>query len=67
MFMKQSTTPEIWTALDEIRRAHPGPGVLPVRALHFAALSSISETEGKLKDAMEIGRELVLGHEAVAA
>jgi starvation-inducible DNA-binding protein len=64
MFMEQYT--ELWTALDEIAER--------IRALGFPApyggsaigdLSSIPETEGN-PTAMEMVRELVTGHEAVA-
>jgi len=64
MFMEQYT--ELWQALDEIAEriralGYPAPGSYKA----FAKLSSIEETDG-VPEAMEMVRELVKGHEAVA-
>ncbi|NQV10098.1 MAG: DNA starvation/stationary phase protection protein, partial [Cyanobacteria bacterium] len=64
MFMEQYT--ELWTALDVIAERIRALGCpAPFGGSRFAALSSISETEGH-PAALEMVRELVLGHEAVA-
>jgi starvation-inducible DNA-binding protein len=64
MFMVQYT--ELWNALDEIAEriralGYPAPG--SYRA--FAKLTSIQDAEG-VPEAMDMVRELVQGHEAVA-
>ncbi|MFM7264242.1 MAG: Dps family protein [Cyanobium sp.] len=64
MFMDQYT--ELWTALDAIAEriralGHPAP----YGGRTYAGLSSIPESEG-VPAALEMVRELVLGHEAVA-
>lgn len=64
MFMEQYT--ELWNALDPIAEriralGHPAPGSNKA----FARLTSIEETEG-VPEAMDMVRELVKGHEAVA-
>jgi len=64
MFMDQYT--ELWTALDAIAEriralGHPAP----YGGRTYAGLSSIPESEG-VPAAMDMVRELVLGHEAVA-
>jgi starvation-inducible DNA-binding protein len=64
MFMDQYT--ELWTALDEIAEriralGHPAP----FGGRTYSGLSSIPESEG-VPAAMDMVRELVLGHEAVA-
>ena len=64
MFMDQYT--ELWTALDVIAEriralGHPAP----FGGAAFAALASIPETQG-VPPALEMVKELVMGHEAVA-
>jgi starvation-inducible DNA-binding protein len=64
MFEGQYT--ELWDALDEIAEriralGHPAP----YGGANFAALASIPETQG-VPAAMDMVRELVAGHEAVA-
>lgn len=64
MFEGQYT--ELWNALDEIAEriralGHPAP----YGGATFAALASIQETQG-VPAAMDMVRELVAGHEAVA-
>jgi starvation-inducible DNA-binding protein len=64
MFMQQYT--EIWTALDEIAEriralGHPAP----FGGGTYSRLSSIPESQG-VPAALEMVRELVTGHEAVA-
>jgi len=64
MFMTQYT--ELWTALDEIAEriralGYPAPGSYKA----FAQLSSIEDAEG-VPEALEMVRQLVKGHEAVA-
>lgn len=64
MFMDQYT--ELWNALDAIAErirslGFPAPGTYR----EFARLTSIPETEG-VPEALEMVRELVMGHEAVA-
>jgi starvation-inducible DNA-binding protein len=64
MFEGQYT--ELWDALDEIAEriralGHPAP----YGGANFAALASIKETQG-VPAAMDMVRELVAGHEAVA-
>ena len=64
MFMQQYT--EIWTALDEIAEriralGHPAP----FGGDTYSRLSSIPESQG-VPAALEMVRELVAGHEAVA-
>jgi starvation-inducible DNA-binding protein len=64
MFMEQYT--ELWTALDEIAEriralGHQAPFVGSI----YRELSSIPETQG-VPAALEMVRELVQGHEAVA-
>lgn len=64
MFMEQYT--ELWTALDTIAEriralGYPAPGTYKA----FAKLTSIGETDG-VPEAMQMVRELVKGHEAVA-
>ena len=64
MFMVQYT--ELWNALDEIAErirslGYPAPGSYKA----FGKLSSIEDTEG-VPEAMQMVRELVKGHEAVA-
>lgn len=64
MFMDQYT--ELWTALDVIAERIRALGFpAPYGGAHFAALASIPETEGQ-PGALEMVRELVKGHEAVA-
>ncbi|MCP9917620.1 Dps family protein [Cyanobium sp. ATX 6F1] len=64
MFMDQYT--ELWTALDVIAERIRALGFpAPFGGARFAALASISETEG-VPAALEMVRELVKGHEAVA-
>ncbi|MBC1261264.1 DNA starvation/stationary phase protection protein [Synechococcus sp. BSF8S] len=64
MFMEQYT--ELWTALDVIAERIRALGCpAPFGGGRFAALSSISETQGQ-PPALEMVRELVMGHEAVA-
>ena len=64
MFMVQYT--ELWNALDEIAErirslGYPAPGSYKA----FAKLSTIEDSEG-VPEAMQMVRELVKGHEAVA-
>ncbi len=64
MFMDQYT--ELWNALDVIAEriralGHPAP----FGGAAFAALASIPETQG-VPPALEMVKELVMGHEAVA-
>jgi starvation-inducible DNA-binding protein len=64
MFMGQYT--ELWNALDEIAErirslGYPAPGSYKA----FAKLSSIEDTDG-VPEALEMVRQLVKGHEAVA-
>jgi len=64
MFMTQYT--ELWNALDEIAEriralGYPAPGSYKA----FAKLSSIEDAEG-VPEALEMVRQLVKGHEAVA-
>ena len=64
MFMEQYT--ELWNALDEIAEriralGYPAPGSYR----SFGKFSSIDETDG-VPEAMQMVRELVKGHEAVA-
>ncbi|MGL6133794.1 MAG: Dps family protein [Prochlorococcaceae cyanobacterium] len=64
MFMEQYT--ELWNALDEIAEriralGHPAP----FGGSAYSDLSSVPETEG-IPSALEMVRELVEGHEAVA-
>ena len=64
MFMEQYT--ELWNALDAIAeriRALGSPA--PFGGAAYSQLSSIAETQG-IPAALEMVRELVLGHEAVA-
>ena len=64
MFMEQYT--ELWTALDEIAERIRALGVMaPHGGRTLAALSSISEAE-QHPAALDMVRELVTGHEAVA-
>jgi starvation-inducible DNA-binding protein len=64
MFMDQYT--ELWTALDGIAERIRALGHLaPYGGTALAALTSIPETEGN-PIALEMVKELVLGHEAVA-
>jgi len=64
MFMDQYT--ELWTALDSIAERIRALGHLaPYGGSALAALTSIPETEGN-PIALEMVKELVLGHEAVA-
>ncbi len=64
MFMDQYT--ELWTSLDVIAERIRALGFpAPFGGARFAALASISETEG-VPAALEMVRELVKGHEAVA-
>jgi len=64
MFMGQYT--ELWTALDVIAERIRALGhKAPFGASIYAGLSSIPETQG-VPAAMEMVRELVEGHEAVA-
>ncbi|MGB7563975.1 MAG: Dps family protein [Prochlorococcaceae cyanobacterium] len=64
MFMDQYT--ELWTALDVIAERIRALGFpAPYGGARFAQLASIPETEGQ-PDALEMVRELVKGHEAVA-
>ncbi|MCP9850455.1 Dps family protein [Cyanobium sp. Morenito 9A2] len=64
MFMDQYT--ELWTALDVIAERIRALGFpAPFGGARFAALASISETEG-VPAALEMVHELVKGHEAVA-
>ncbi|WP_255094277.1 Dps family protein [Synechococcus sp. J7-Johnson] len=64
MFMEQYT--ELWNALDVIAERIRALGCpAPFGGSRFAALSSIEETHGH-PAALEMVRELVLGHEAVA-
>jgi starvation-inducible DNA-binding protein len=64
MFMGQYT--ELWTALDEIAERIRALGYqAPFGGSIYRQLSSIPETEG-VPAAMEMVRELVAGHEAVA-
>ena len=64
MFMEQST--ELWTALDEIAERIRALGhQAPFGGSIYRELSSIPETLG-VPAALEMVRELVQGHEAVA-
>lgn len=64
MFMEQYT--ELWTALDEIAERIRALGhKAPFGGSIYSNLSTIPETEG-VPAAMEMVRELVQGHEAVA-
>jgi len=64
MFMEQYT--ELWTALDEIAERIRALGhKAPFGGSMYRVLSSIPETQG-VPAAMEMVRELVEGHEAVA-
>jgi starvation-inducible DNA-binding protein len=64
MFMEQYT--ELWMALDVIAERIRALGCpAPFGGSRFAALSSIPETQGQ-PPALEMVRELVMGHEAVA-
>ena len=64
MFMDQYT--ELWTALDVIAERIRALGFpAPYGGAHFAALASIPETEGQ-PGALDMVRELIKGHEAVA-
>ncbi len=64
MFMEQYT--ELWTALDAIAERIRALGCpAPFGGAIYAQLSSIPETQG-IPSALEMVRELVLGHEAVA-
>lgn len=64
MFMDQYT--ELWTSLDVIAERIRALGFpAPFGGARFAALASISETEG-VPAALEMVQELVKGHEAVA-
>jgi len=64
MFMEQYT--ELWTALDEIAERIRALGhQAPYGGSIYRTLSSIPETEG-VPAAMDMVRELVAGHEAVA-
>jgi starvation-inducible DNA-binding protein len=64
MFMGQYT--ELWNALDEIAERIRALGhMAPFGGSTYSGLSSIPETEG-IPAALEMVRELVKGHEAVA-
>ena len=64
MFMEQYT--ELWTALDEIAERIRALGCpAPFGGSTYSGLSSIPETQG-IPAALEMVRELVQGHEAVA-
>jgi len=64
MFMEQYT--ELWTALDEIAERIRALGYMaPFGGSIYGSLSSISESQG-VPAAMEMVKELVQGHEAVA-
>ena len=64
MFMEQYT--ELWTALDEIAERIRALGLqAPFGGSIYRELSSIPETQG-VPAALEMVRELVQGHEAVA-
>ncbi len=64
MFMEQYT--ELWTALDEIAERIRALGFpAPFGGAQFASLASIPESQGQ-SAALEMVRELVAGHEAVA-
>jgi starvation-inducible DNA-binding protein len=64
MFMEEYT--ELWNALDEIAERIRALGFMaPFGASTYTQLSSIPETEG-VPAAMDMVRELVSGHEAVA-
>ncbi|MGB5239689.1 MAG: Dps family protein [Prochlorococcaceae cyanobacterium] len=64
MFMEQYT--ELWTALDVIAERIRALGFpAPYGGARFAELASIPETGGQ-PPALEMVRELVMGHEAVA-
>jgi starvation-inducible DNA-binding protein len=64
MFMEQYT--ELWTALDAIAERIRALGCpAPFGGATYGQLSSIPETQG-VPAALEMVRELVLGHEAVA-
>lgn len=64
MFMEQYT--ELWTALDAIAERIRALGCpAPFGAATYGQLSSIPESQG-IPAALEMVRELVLGHEAVA-
>jgi len=64
MFMEQYT--ELWTALDEIAERIRALGhMAPFGGSIYGSLSSISESQG-VPAAMEMVKELVQGHEAVA-
>ncbi len=64
MFMEQYT--ELWTALDEIAERIRALGLMaPHGGSTLAALSSITEAEQN-PAALDVVRELVAGHEAVA-
>ena len=64
MFMEQYT--ELWTALDAIAERIRALGCpAPFGGATYGQLSSIPESQG-IPAALEMVRELVLGHEAVA-
>ena len=64
MFMEQYT--ELWNALDEIAERIRALGCpAPFGGSTYSGLSSVPETEG-IPTALEMVRELVEGHEAVA-
>ena len=64
MFMEQYT--ELWTALDEIAERIRALGFpAPFGGATYGGLSSIPETQG-VPAALDMVRELVQGHEAVA-
>ncbi len=63
MFMEQYT--ELWTALDAIAERIRALGCPAPGGATYGQLSSIPESQG-IPAALEMVRELVLGHEAVA-
>ncbi|MFC7333367.1 Dps family protein [Rhodocista pekingensis] len=64
MFMTQYT--ELWNALDDIAERIRSLGFpAPASSTRYAALTSVTEETG-VPEAMEMVRQLVAGHEAVA-
>ena len=64
MFMEQYT--ELWTALDEIAERIRALGVPAPFGSTLSALASLEDSSSLTPAAMQMVRELVAGHEAVA-
>ena len=64
MFMEQYT--ELWTALDEIAERIRALGVPAPFGSTLSALASLEDSSSLTPAAMQMVRELVEGHEAVA-